>query len=243
MMSWKVMTLAAAFALAGISTAKADIITTTAWDVSCGSAGCTSGSSLGSLTIDQNAANGFATSITYTVNLSQGGAIWIGGHQTFFADVTGSIASVALSGTNSGTWKPTDVGSGTPPNSVDGLNTNPSNIWDVWAQCSAIGTTNCGTSLTLTVTGTGLGVGFASLPKGVGTYNIYAGLDVSCASGNLTSTEACPSGSPIGQTGVVGATATPVPGPIFGGGWSGVGVMVACAGLAVFARRRRFQLA
>ena len=88
-LSWAAMALCAGLALAGVNTAKADF----AWDLTCPGGTCTTGGSLGTLTITENAAD---TQIVYAVSLSKG-TIWGGDLATFFAFVTGNIKTVAAS--------------------------------------------------------------------------------------------------------------------------------------------------
>ena len=102
-LSWATVALGAALALGGVNTAKADY----AWDFT-GSGGL--GGSLGTLAITENAAD---TQIVYKVTLAQG-AIWTSGLTTFFADVTGTITNVALSGTNGGHWSLPPAGKNPP---------------------------------------------------------------------------------------------------------------------------------
>ena len=189
---------------------------------------------MGTVTITQS-----STEVDYVVTLTNG-AIWVSGLTTFFADVTGSIANVSVGGTNA----PSGVTftAGGAPGNADGLKGN--NAWDVSAQCggAAGGSVNCGTTLELIVTGTNLGVGSELFSNGGNSNQVFAGLDVTCSSGNLNSSNtACAANSPVTTTGVVGATAVAVPGPTLGAGLPGL--VAACMGLVAFARRRRFRFA
>jgi hypothetical protein len=236
--SWTAVALGASLALAGVNAAKADY----SFDLTCSGNTCTTGGSEGTLTISENALD---TQIIYNLSLSQG-AIWDSGITTFFGYVTvgtgGSITNVTQSGTTAGTWT-AGQGNAAAPGTFDGL---ASSLWNVWTNCSlAQGETNCGTTLTLTVDGTDLGIGFVNLPNNTTNFQVYAGLDVTCASNNLTaSNTACAANSAIapGKTGAVGATlSVSVPGPILGSGLPGL--IAACAGLVAFARRRRLRFA
>ena len=212
---WAAAALGAGLALCGVNTAMADF----AWDLTCSGITCTEGGSLGKLTITENPAD---TQIVYSVSLSKG-AIWDSGITTFFAFVTGNIKTVAANGTTAGTW------------------TAGNFFGDVWADCSRGRAANCGTTLTVTVDGTGLGIGFVELPNHKTHFDVYAGLDISC---DHPHSSGCTDGSALRgrQTGFVGATADPVPGPILGGGLPGL--IAACTGLlAFFARRRRQEFA
>jgi hypothetical protein len=229
----------AGLALGGINQAKADY----SFDVTCSGSTCAQGASLGNLTISENAADGLATQVVYTLSLTAGGLWDSGAGSTFFGFVTigagGSITNVAVSGTNqsAGTFAAINGAAGI---NSDGLNTNPTTTWNVGAQCTNVGSTNCGTKLTLTVTGSDLGIGSVFLPKGSTTFQVFAGADITCNNGGT----ACPANGALtpGNTGVVGATQTQaVPGPILGAGLPGL--IAACAGLLGLARRRRRQLA
>jgi hypothetical protein len=229
-LSWAAVALGAALALGGVNTAKAD--TTYALDFT--GAGGLATASLGTLTINQVS----STEIDYTVHLTQGD-FWNGGKETFFAYVTGSIDHATVSNTTAGTsWStPTIVNLSSNP--YDGLGKD---FWNVGTNCTS-GQPNCGTDLTVKVFGstapgsTPLGIGFVT----VGGSQIYAGLDISCQNPGP-----CSAGSPVAATGIVGATlvpnlTVPVPAPFVGAGLPGL--IAACAGLVVFARRRRQRFA
>jgi hypothetical protein len=67
-----------------------------------------------------------------------------------------------------------------------------------------------------------------------GGFTLYAGADVTC---DPQSGATCTQQFGSGLTGMVGATATPVPAPVVGMGLPGL--VVACGGLIALARRRR----
>src|ERR1041385_4984027 len=165
------LALGVGLAFAGANQAKADLIENL--NTICGSGVCTTGGSLG--TVDINVVS--TSQIIYTFNLTNG-AIWDSGITTAFADVTGTISNVAVSGTNIpacsgggctvGTWGAGNTGTA----NFDGLGTG----WDAYANCSNNDSLNCGTKVTLTVTGSNLGVGFVT----VDGIKIFAGLDITC---------------------------------------------------------------
>jgi hypothetical protein len=233
-LSWAAVALGAALALGGVNTAKAD--TTYALDFT-GSGGFAG--SVGTVTINQVS----PSEIDYTVNMTSG-ALWKSGNESFFAYVTGSVGSIQVT-TNGGIWGSPVIGNISQGNPYDGLG---SNLWNVNVDCTAVAT-NCGTTLTMKVFESATG----TTDLGIGSVNIngtqvFAGVDVTCASGNLLAANTpCAAGSVVpGATGIVGATALPdpvrpVPAPALGAGLPGL--IAACMGLVVFARRRRFRFA
>lgn len=86
----------------------------------------------------------------------------------------------------------------------------------------------CGDTFFVTLTGTDLSAQFVTKDG----FQIFAGADI-CGPG-------C-TGTSGFQTGVVGATAVAVPGPIVGAGLPGL--VMACGGLVALARRRRQKIA
>jgi hypothetical protein len=215
--------LAAGLVLAAGTGARADTSTTYQLEFNC-SATCSFGTSAGTLVVSENTA---LTSLTYTFTLNTGWAFAGGGNTNVFMDVGGTGVTTSTPTVSNGTW--TQVAAASIQ--ADGFSTGTWNFG--WDCTSCVGSsTVSGPSFSETFTGTNLAalVGFTSS----GGVQVIAGVDVTCTPPGFT---ACPSGSAVNPTGVLGA----VPLSSLGGGLPGL--LTACAGLVAFARRRRKSLA
>jgi hypothetical protein len=235
---WAAVALGAGIFLAGVDTAKADLYTIS----NCSTGlGCGTGNDLGTITT-ANITGG----VEVTIQLTTGNFFQGTGNPSIMWSLSNN-SSVTINGITNYTGYLPASGStlSAGSHSPDGIGTYTYGI--VWGGCTNPPTATCnGASKdnpnqklvfdliaqgTNTLTTANFIPGTA-VPAGITTSPLFFGLDLGTG---------CTVSTSCAATGFAGATATPVPAPALGAGLPGL--IAACMGLVVFARRRRSRSA